>query len=83
MEIYHDVVTDRHFDFVFRTCQREEGNKRKTREKLHNEEVPNVSFPQNIIMIIISARMRWTGHVTRMKEMRLVRVPRGKFSEKM
>jgi len=42
-----------------------------------------VSFPQNIIMIIISARMRWTGHVTRMKEMRLVRVPRGKFSEKM
>jgi len=39
-----------------------------------------VSFPQNIITIIISARMRWAEHVTRMKEMRLVGVPGGKIS---
>ena len=31
-----------------------------------------MSFPQNIITMIKSARMRWAGHVTRMKELRLV-----------
>lgn len=56
---------------------------RGSKRKLNNEEVQNVSFPQNIITIIISARMRWAGHVTRIKEMGLVGVPRGKISGKM
>jgi hypothetical protein len=56
---------------------------RRSKRKLDNEEVPNVSFPQNVITIIISARMRWAGHVTRIKEMRLVGVLGGKISGKM
>jgi hypothetical protein len=31
--------------------------------KLHNEELHNLYFSPNIIRIIKSRRMRWTGHV--------------------
>jgi hypothetical protein len=33
--------------------------------KLHNEELHNVYFSPNIIRMIKSRRMRWTGHVAR------------------
>ena len=42
-----------------------------------------MNFPQNSITIIASARVRCSGHVTRMKEVRLVGVPGGKISGKM
>jgi hypothetical protein len=34
--------------------------------KLHNEETHNLYSSPNIIRIIKSRRMRWTGHVARM-----------------
>jgi hypothetical protein len=36
--------------------------------KLHNEELHNLYFSPSIIKIIKSRRMRWAGHVTRMRE---------------
>jgi hypothetical protein len=36
--------------------------------KLHNEELHNLYSLPNIIRIIKSRRMRWTGHVARMGE---------------
>jgi hypothetical protein len=36
--------------------------------KLHNEELHNLDSSQNIITMIKSRRMRWTGHVARMGE---------------
>jgi hypothetical protein len=51
--------------------------------KLHNEELHNLYCSQSIIRIIKSRRMRWTGHVARMREKRnsyriLVGKPEGK-----
>jgi hypothetical protein len=36
--------------------------------KLHNDEVHSLYFSSNIIRVIKSRRMRWAGHVTRMRE---------------
>jgi hypothetical protein len=36
--------------------------------KLHNEELHNLSSSPNIIRIIKSRRMRWAGHVARMRK---------------
>ena len=38
--------------------------------RLHNEELNDLSFSPNIVRVIISRRMRWTGHVARMDEER-------------
>jgi hypothetical protein len=38
--------------------------------KLHNEELQNLYSSPNIIRMIKSRRVRWTGHVARMREMR-------------
>ena len=51
--------------------------------RLHNEELNDLSFSPNIVRVIISRRMRWTGHVARMGEERgvyrvLVGKPEGK-----
>jgi hypothetical protein len=40
--------------------------------KLHNEELHNLYSSPNIIRIMKSRRMRWTGHVARMEEKRNV-----------
>jgi hypothetical protein len=50
---------------------------------LHNEELHDLYASPNIIMVIKSKRMRWTGHVAYMGEMRnayiiLVGKPEGK-----
>ena len=56
-----------------------------TREwrKLHNEDFSDLYCSPNIVRVIKSERMRWTGHVARMGEKRgvyrvLVRKPEGK-----
>jgi hypothetical protein len=36
--------------------------------KLHNEELTDLYSRRNIIWVIKSRRMRWTGHVARMGE---------------
>jgi hypothetical protein len=36
--------------------------------KLHNEELHNLYSSPSIIRMIKSRRMRWAGHVTRMRE---------------
>jgi len=41
-------------------------------KRLHNEELHNLYTPQNIIRVIRSRRMRWVGHVTRMRDLRYV-----------
>jgi hypothetical protein len=51
--------------------------------KLHNEELHNLCFPPNIIIMTKSRRMRWAGHVALMGEKRnayriLVGKPGGK-----
>jgi hypothetical protein len=51
--------------------------------KLHNEELHNLYSSPSIIRIIKSRRMRWMGHVARMREKRnmyrlLVGTPEGK-----
>ena len=38
--------------------------------KLHNEELNDLYSP-NIVRVIKSRRMRWTGHVARMRERRI------------
>jgi hypothetical protein len=38
--------------------------------KLHNEELHNLYSSPDVIRMIISRRMMWTGHVTRMEEKR-------------
>jgi hypothetical protein len=35
--------------------------------KLHNEELQNLYFSPTIIRVIKSRRMRWLGHVARMR----------------
>jgi hypothetical protein len=51
--------------------------------KLHNEELHNLYFSQNIIRMIKSRRIRWAGHVARMGAKKngyriMVRMPEGK-----
>jgi hypothetical protein len=51
--------------------------------KLHNEELHNFYYSPSVIEIIKSRRMRWTGHVTCVRERRniyriLVETPEGK-----
>jgi len=51
--------------------------------KLHNEELNDLYCSSNIVRVIKSRRMRWAGHVARMREGRgayrvLVGKPRGK-----
>jgi hypothetical protein len=52
--------------------------------RLHNEELRNFYASPNIIIMIKSRRIRWSGHVARMGEMRnayvSVRIPEGKIS---
>jgi hypothetical protein len=38
--------------------------------KMHNEELHNLYSSSSIIRIIKSRRMRWAGHVSRMREKR-------------
>ena len=38
--------------------------------RLHNEELNDLYFSLNIVLVIKSRRMRWTGHVARMGEER-------------
>jgi hypothetical protein len=38
--------------------------------KLHNDQLHNLYYSQNIVKVIKSRRMRWAGHVARMGEMR-------------
>jgi hypothetical protein len=38
--------------------------------KLHTEGLHNLNSPPSILRIIKSRRMRWAGHVTRMRDMR-------------
>ena len=38
--------------------------------KLHNEELNDLYFSPNIVRVIKSRRMRWEGHVVRMRERR-------------
>jgi len=73
--------------FENRVLRRIFGPKRNevTREwrKLHNEELNELYFSPNIVWAIKSRRMRWAGHVARMRERRgvhrvLVGKPRGK-----
>jgi hypothetical protein len=52
-------------------------------EKLHNEELHNFDSAPSIIRMINSRRMRWVGHVARMREQKnaykiLVGEPEGK-----
>ena len=52
-------------------------------EKLHNEELNDLSCSPNIVRVIKSRRMRWAGRVARMGERRdvyrvLVGKPEGK-----
>ena len=56
--------------------------------KLHNEELNDLYCPPNIVRVIKSRRLRWTGHVVRMGEGRglyrvLVGKPEGKRQVKM
>jgi hypothetical protein len=51
--------------------------------KPHNEELNDLYYSPNILILIISREMRWTGHVARMGERRgvyrvLVGKPEGK-----
>jgi hypothetical protein len=54
--------------------------------KLHNDELHSLYSSPNIVRMIKSRRMRWTGHVARMGEMRneykiLVGKPERDYSE--
>jgi hypothetical protein len=51
--------------------------------KLHNEELNDLYSSPNIVRVVKSRRMRWTGHVARMGERRNVyRVLVGKHEGK-
>jgi hypothetical protein len=51
------------------------------RRKLHDEELHNLCSSPNIIRIIKSRRMRWTGHAARMWEMRKTVVEKPKWKK--
>jgi hypothetical protein len=38
--------------------------------QLHNKELRDLYFSPSVIRIILSRRMKWTGHVARMEEKR-------------
>jgi hypothetical protein len=64
---------------VFRTKREEDGSWRK----LHNDELHSLYSSPNIVRVIKSRKMRWAGHVARIKEGRgvysvLVGKPEGK-----
>jgi hypothetical protein len=64
---------------IFGPKREEDGSWRK----LHNDELHSLYYSPNIVRIIKSRRMRWTGHVARMGEGRglhcaLVGRPEGK-----
>jgi hypothetical protein len=44
----------------------------RERIKLHNEELNDLHYSPNIFRVIISRRLRWTGHVARKRERRCV-----------
>jgi hypothetical protein len=58
----------------YRVQRRIFGTKRKDVaggwSRLHNEELRNLYTSPNIIRVIESRRMRWTGHVERMGKIR-------------
>jgi hypothetical protein len=62
--------------FVNKVLRRVFGPKREElteeRRKLHNEELYDLYSSPNIVRMIKSRRMRWTGHVARMGEGRSV-----------
>jgi hypothetical protein len=49
---------------IFGTKREEDGSWRK----LHNEELHSLYFTLNIVRVIKFRRMRWVGHVARMRE---------------
>jgi hypothetical protein len=49
---------------IFGPKREEDGSWRK----LHNDELHNLHSSPNIVMVIKSRRIRWTGHVARMGE---------------
>jgi hypothetical protein len=53
---------------IFGPKREEDGSWRK----LHNDELHNLYFSPNIVRVIKSRRMRWAGHVARMREVRVV-----------
>jgi hypothetical protein len=64
---------------IFGPEREEDGSRRK----LHNDEIHSLYSSQNIVRVIKSRRMRWVGHVARMREGRgvysvLVGRPEGK-----
>lgn len=59
--MHYGVVTDGDFDFILETWGAKKRKKvRGSKRKVQNEEVRNLSFSQNIMRKIKSARMRWT-----------------------
>jgi hypothetical protein len=40
--------------------------------RLHNEELHNLYASPNIIMVTKSKRIRWAGHVARMREIKCI-----------
>jgi hypothetical protein len=60
--------------FKNRVLRRTYGPKRKKawecQRTMHNEELHNMYASSNIIRVIRSRRLKWTGNVTRMGEMR-------------
>jgi hypothetical protein len=58
--------------FEKRGLMRKFGRKRKEVKwewrKLHDEELNDLYYSPNIVRVIKSGRMRWTGHVARMGE---------------
>jgi hypothetical protein len=76
LHLFHDLshcILHRDYFILYMTCD----------EKLHNEELHDLYSSPSIIRIIKSRRMRWAGHVARMREKRnayrlLVEKPEGK-----
>jgi hypothetical protein len=73
------VFENRVWRRIFGPKRVEEGSWRK----LHNDELHSLYSSPNIVRVIISRRLRWTGHVARMGEDRgvyktLVERPEGK-----
>jgi hypothetical protein len=66
---------------IFHPKREEDGSWRK----LHNDELHNLSSSPNIVRVIKSRRMKWTGHVARMGGRGIYRVlvgrPKSKRSE--
>ena len=50
--------------------------------RMHNEELNDLYCSPNIVRVIKSRRMRWTGRVARMGEERVVQVLGGKAGRK-